>query len=619
MAQSTGIKSGEATGEDLWQAPNKVLKNARRSGSLLRRGCIAMVCVVFFVTGIESRSPTKNDAIEPTSKLEVVTKMAFSLPAPTVVPVPANDEVSDAFNFCTAASMGNPDDEEFRSDVWYQCRGSVYDDFGVQLSAYASKKSEERPPLWGHRAAAIPANMTLLFFGNSHTRQLASALACQMGPEQVEEVYHFHFGQPAANMAVRYRFRNGASLYVVVDSYAVYSPRWQELLEQQIDKKLDDFDAIVLGHFASAVPESTFKTNMVQMLDKLPEEYDADFQKHTPPGVIAVTDAYDKPFMFAANFAKSHMQASKTACYTIVDIMEDGRTNVKCLQTREYIEDMGHEGASANRLKAKDCKNVDVFHRCMGAAGGHPDLKAWDVTEFLYQQWPATAASYVDYIPDPLSNSAPSPALESSTDAPTRAPTTQHPTPVSVPDDNDLLDELNYCVPHFMGDPQDEERRDDVWYNCEGPAYDEFVGLLHDFATDKAASGNKPENWGRRASLIPANKKILLFGNSHTRQLGQSMACQMGEGQVIDVLHHEYDAVDPNMAIRYRFRNGSTMYIVSNSYVPYSLRWQALLEMQIGVELKDFDAIVLGHFNTGGPDSNFKKGKLSRRTFRAFA
>jgi hypothetical protein len=350
---------------------------------------------------------------------------------------------------------------------------------------------------------------------------------------------------------------------------------------------------------------------MVQMLDKLPEEYEADFHQHTPPGVLEVTEAFEKPFMFAANFATTQLMASKTACYNLIDIMEDGRTNVDCLKAREYIEEMGHEGASVSRVEVKDCVNQgrkSKFHRCMGAAGGHPDLKSWDVSEFLYKQWPATAASYQDYIPDP-SVSAPSPTLESSTQAPSRAPTTQYPTPVMVPDDSELLDELNYCAAHFMGDPQDEERKDEIWYQCEGPAYNEFVGLLHEYATDKATSGDKPESWGKRASLIPANKNILLFGNSHTRQLAQAMACQMGEGQVADVLHYEFDAVDPNMAIRYRFRNGSTMYLVANSYVAYSRRWHDLLEMQIRMQLKDFDAIILGHFNTGGPESNFKKGK----------
>lgn len=79
----------------------------------------------------------------------------------------------------------------------------------------------------------------------------------------------------------------------------------------------------------------------------------------------------------------------------------------------------------------------------------------------------------------------------------------------------------------------------------------------------------------------------------------------MGVEQVMDVHHCESDLYDPDMAIRIRFRNGSSICIVANSYVAYSKRWQNLLEEQIGRSIQDSDMTALGLFRVAKGSTAF--------------
>ena len=55
------------------------------------------------------------------------------------------------------------------------------------------------------------------------------------------------------------------------------------------------------------------------------------------------------------------------------------------------------------------------------------------------------------------------------------------------------------------------------------------------------------------SSLGTAHAKVLVFGHSHTRQIGQTLACQYAD-DVLRVDHLEpADSPDPNMAIRVTF------------------------------------------------------------------
>ena len=62
---------------------------------------------------------------------------------------------------------------------------------------------------------------------------------------------------------------------------------------------------------------------------------------------------------------------------------------IEFLDARKYINEMHVECGTPLRLEVSDCVNTKTagkkYHRCMGASGGHADLVAWDLIEFLWQ------------------------------------------------------------------------------------------------------------------------------------------------------------------------------------------------------------------------------------------
>jgi hypothetical protein len=158
----------------------------------------------------------------------------------------------------------------------------------------------------------------------------------------------------------------------------------------------------------------------------------------------------------------------------------------------------------------------------------------------------------------------------------------------------------NASAAHQASDHHDDDDHDngrlDVWYQCQGPPYERFARDLHQYSAQQVLRGRVPPTWGHRASPLPPHTRVLLFGNSHARQMGHAWACQGGA----DVRVHSFEThmVDPHMATRIDFlSSNSTLYIVANSYVAYSPHWQRLLAAQIQTPLADLDAIILGVFN----------------------
>jgi hypothetical protein len=92
--------------------------------------------------------------------------------------------------------------------------------------------------------------------------------------------------------------------------------------------------------------------------------------------------------MFVSMFAITQQNIANQARKQITALRLGGRPNVKYLRPRDFVEELGQEGASTQRIGVKDCidygSRQNRFHRCTGKQGGHPDLAAWDVGEFLY-------------------------------------------------------------------------------------------------------------------------------------------------------------------------------------------------------------------------------------------
>ena len=86
--------------------------------------------------------------------------------------------VSTAFAWSRAAELVAPkmDDDE-PQEIWYQCNGTRYYSFIEKLQKFVLDRRQYHfnPPAWGDPAHQdLPPNSAVLFFGNSHTRQMVS-------------------------------------------------------------------------------------------------------------------------------------------------------------------------------------------------------------------------------------------------------------------------------------------------------------------------------------------------------------------------------------------------------------------------------------------------------------
>ena len=303
----------------------------------------------------------------------------------------ASSALSEDFLFCTEPHVGKAMDDFARLDVWYQCAGPVYDEFGYELFKFVDTTQRQRVPSWGHRPTALPAHSKVLVFGNSHTRQIGQTLACQYADHVVRVEHLEPTDSPDINMAIRVTFRNHAQLYLVANSYVAHSPHWQRLLEEQIGLSLSKLNAIVLGLFnpGSKHWETDFVNTMLTMQAVRPTSDEINVQTNYGPSVADVAAVYNGPVLFVTLFGKQEPARTAWARNQVTELSRSGRYNVMFKDARAYIETMGAEGASASRLETQDAMSVDIVqqaHRCTGVHGGHADLVTWDVAEFLFAQ-----------------------------------------------------------------------------------------------------------------------------------------------------------------------------------------------------------------------------------------
>lgn len=300
---------------------------------------------------------------------------------------------STDFNFCTAPALVLPNaagNYNTTMELLYPCDGPRYRSFMAGLYAFCDDlvTAGEQPTSWGHRTT-LPPNQRYLFLGNSHTRQLAMAVLCQTKVHVVQ--VQTLDGRNAAR-ARRYTLDNGSELYLVVNSDVVHSPAWQQLLGIQIGVNLTEFDAVVLGVFNTcegADANTTFAQEMIAAQDL---ERDIDCTTTHGPSLADVAAVYHGPLVFVSMFASYRSHTYLVDLTTAQHLRtEQNRTNVLGIEARHYIKDYHlAECGSALRNNVSDCHTDEeearrYQHRCVGPYGGHPDLIAWDVLEFLYQ------------------------------------------------------------------------------------------------------------------------------------------------------------------------------------------------------------------------------------------
>lgn len=318
---------------------------------------------------------------------EVDEETTDTVPATTAVNLDNLPDIPPTdFMFCTEPHItlhnGRPN---HTLDIAYQCEGPLYRSFAGNLRTFSNDMvtTGAQDPKWGHRREGLPAKRKYLFLGNSHTRQTAMALLCQLNVTGSQ-------GLEPSNMAMARRFdlHNGAQVYLVVNSFVVHSPNWVKLLAQQIGVPLTDFDAIVMGVFntCNADRQTTYAADMKALAD---EEKGVDCINQEGPTLRQVADVYSGPLLYVSMFATYRYKA-----YSVDErdakVLHAARPNLVYLDARHYIKLYGlPECGSSGRNTVTDCVHGEKarrkLHRCVGRYGGHPDLIAWDVAEFLYK------------------------------------------------------------------------------------------------------------------------------------------------------------------------------------------------------------------------------------------
>lgn len=147
-----------------------------------------------------------------------------------------------------------------------------------------------------------------------------------------------------------------------------------------------------------------------------------------------------------------------------------------------------------------------------------------------------------------------------------------------------------------------------IWYQCAGKPYDEFMYKVFGLVKQKLKAKPKSK-WGKRKYIVPKilapnppkrHRKILVIGNSHTRQVIAALVCQYRD----DITSSRVlvpSTARKNLAVEYTFESHDnlTVYVIVNHPFVYSKTWKATLEIDmLKHPLHDLDAIVLGAFNS---------------------
>jgi hypothetical protein len=306
---------------------------------------------------------------------------------------PTSEMITSPFNFCRVPMLKLPAAASSPSlGIGYQCSGEAYEDFSSKLESFTIKKSRDYATRgygtsWGRRKSALPADKTILLFGNSHLRQVGMSLICQYWAQAHDFIR-------IDNDTLTVHFYNNVTIHIITNNPFVYSKQWVDILESRLLKRpIASLDAIVLGKF-NGLGDSQ-NSSFFQAMQELSASVECvDFNGIEPPGIEAVARAYNGSIVAVsmfAQYAQSHEKNTKREINKLTEGSK-GRKNLRFIPGRKYINGLGlecgsdtHEGGTCNERRSSTVKrDPRDMHRCMGAHGGHPDLLAFDVVEELF-------------------------------------------------------------------------------------------------------------------------------------------------------------------------------------------------------------------------------------------
>jgi hypothetical protein len=182
----------------------------------------------------------------------------------------------------------------------------------------------------------------------------------------------------------RFDFLHNVTVFTITNSAIVHSPIWYDLVEEAIGRPMDSLDAVVLGLFNSCRLDA--KTNYAKEMKQQEGIACLDYEG---PKFDDVAAHYAGPLAMTTMFS-IHRANLEQEAHAMVDALKVNRSNIEYIHSRKYIEAMGVECGAANSYHKEDCfeegEARQKLHRCVGDKGGHPDLIAWEVREWIRQQ-----------------------------------------------------------------------------------------------------------------------------------------------------------------------------------------------------------------------------------------
>lgn len=188
---------------------------------------------------------------------------------------------------------------------------------------------------------------------------------------------------------VRYTFGNGAVLYHLTNTYAIHLMDWEKQLSIQMGGiALDAFDHVILGTINSCLPP--VRTNFAEgMKELLYSRFGVTCERANGPSLTEFSNVFKQPLLYVsmfATYARKDVQRDKAE----FKALKNHTGPLRWRDARTYVKEMGvdeWECGSTSTKTILDCVNNSTarqrLHRCTGPHGGHTDIVAWDVVEFL--------------------------------------------------------------------------------------------------------------------------------------------------------------------------------------------------------------------------------------------
>ena len=264
--------------------------------------------------------------------------------------------------FCRVPTLETTDTNLNPIDIPNQCTGDEYELFAKEMHNFAANR-DIHDSTWGRRLkGGIPAHKRVLVLGNLDTQQIAYALACQYAAK----VHHI---SPTAQSL---QFPRNASAVLLTDSGEslrnVAADQFGAAVQAQTGFALDDFDAIVWGLLIDCGLASEACPNTTATL------------------FFGAAEQFTGPMIFIGMMADARQEQAFAIRDQVRTLKSQGHRHLLFIMGRRYISKITLEGAFSNGEADNAHKTGKVGHRCAGAEGGHADLLAFDVSEFLHQQ-----------------------------------------------------------------------------------------------------------------------------------------------------------------------------------------------------------------------------------------